>query len=143
MGWLEFEGATKKNKPELSVGSLVYCKVNEFNKYLAVELTCKSRSVKKDWNSGEALYGELKNGYEINVPIFFSHFLLNNEILFNNIKRRITFEVYVGINGVLWIKTKVSENYLILEEFFKQAPFMRLEKAIEVLSQFCSKLKDN
>jgi exosome complex RNA-binding protein Rrp4 len=53
---LGFEGASKRNKPELKVGDVVYCKVTLAHKHLDTELTCISSSgVKKGWSSGEAV----------------------------------------------------------------------------------------
>lgn len=53
---LGFEGASKRNKPELRVGDIVYCKVSLAHRHLDTELTCISSSgVKKGWSSGEAV----------------------------------------------------------------------------------------
>jgi len=53
---LGFEGATKRNKPELKVGDLIYCRVSLAHKDLDTELTCISNSTsKKDWSSGETV----------------------------------------------------------------------------------------
>ncbi len=37
---LAFDGATKRNKPNLSVGALVYCRVAVANKDMDSELSC-------------------------------------------------------------------------------------------------------
>lgn len=88
MGLLDFEGASKKNKPNIDIGSYVYCRVLESNKYLRYlyykyiilrilkhinlfiffiklrpKLTCINPNSKKEWTSGEAFFGELKDGY--------------------------------------------------------------------------------
>lgn len=82
---LAFEGATKRNKPNLHVclethrlcqtslflscvlfcqlGSIVYCRVVMANKDMEPELSCVSPVYKKDWTTGQALLGELKGGY--------------------------------------------------------------------------------
>jgi exosome complex component RRP40 len=53
---LSFEGASKRNKPELKVGDVVYCRVSMAHKDIDTELSCTSTSgVKKDWSSGEAV----------------------------------------------------------------------------------------
>ena len=62
---LAFDGASKRNKPDLAVGALVYARVESTDKDLEAELTCKApegSANKKDWVSGEAEYGELKGG---------------------------------------------------------------------------------
>lgn len=50
-----FEGATKRNKPNLKVGTLLYAQVISANRHLEVELTCVDQTTGK--SNG---YGELK-----------------------------------------------------------------------------------
>jgi exosome complex RNA-binding protein Rrp4 len=53
---LAFEGATKRNKPELKIGDTIYCRVGLAHKDLETELTCVSASgSKKGWSTGEAV----------------------------------------------------------------------------------------
>ncbi|RYY77674.1 MAG: hypothetical protein EOO69_13675 [Moraxellaceae bacterium] len=53
---LAFEGATKRNRPELKKGDVVYARVQTAGKDIDTELTCISSSgVKKDWSSGETV----------------------------------------------------------------------------------------
>lgn len=60
LGALEFDGATKKNKPNIAQGSLVYCRVTEYSKYLGAKLSCfnKGFNLKND-------LGEIKGGMKI------------------------------------------------------------------------------
>ena len=46
---IAFEGATKRNRPNIPVGALVYCRVAIANKFMETELTCISVHFKKDW----------------------------------------------------------------------------------------------
>lgn len=59
-----FEGATKRNRPNLSVGDLVFARVVMANKDMKAELSCISLQFKKDWMTGEALFGPLQDGYD-------------------------------------------------------------------------------
>jgi exosome complex component RRP40 len=43
----DFEGATKKNRPNLTVGTLIYGKIFEVSKYLRCKLSCISSKNKK------------------------------------------------------------------------------------------------
>lgn len=55
---LAFEGATKRNKPNLAVGSLVYCRVSLANPDMEPELECVNpRTGRADG------FGELVGGY--------------------------------------------------------------------------------
>jgi exosome complex component RRP40 len=56
LGRLSFDGATKRNKPELKKGDYIYARVLQANKDVDTELTCTAASgVKKDWSSGESV----------------------------------------------------------------------------------------
>ena len=53
---LSFDGATKRNKPELKPGDIVYCRILVSQKDMDTEVTCTSASsLKKDWSSGETV----------------------------------------------------------------------------------------
>ena len=60
---LSFEGATKKNRPNFQVGSLVYARVILANKDMESELSCMSAR-----NKAEG-YGELIGGYMFKCSI--------------------------------------------------------------------------
>jgi exosome complex RNA-binding protein Rrp4 len=56
MSRLAFDGATKRNKPELNRGDVVYSRVTLANADCDTELTCMALSgPKKDWSTGEAV----------------------------------------------------------------------------------------
>ena len=60
---LAFDGASKKNKPDLQVGTAVYARVASAARAMEPELSCQVLSgPKKDWVTGESLFGELKGG---------------------------------------------------------------------------------
>lgn len=48
-----FEGATKRNKPNLKVGTLLYAQVMSANRHLEVELTCVDSATGKSNGFGE------------------------------------------------------------------------------------------
>jgi exosome complex component RRP40 len=138
---LAFEGATKKSKPNLNSGDLVFCRVAQVPSHLNIKVTCTSQTNKKEWSSGEALFGELKGGVEVVVPQFFSRFLAKNEIFFDQIRKRIGFEIVVGVNGVIWVKTKSLKNMLIIQDFLKAAPYLSMNRALELLSERASQFE--
>jgi exosome complex component RRP40 len=51
-----FEGATKRNKPELKRGDILYARVIKANKDCDIELSCISTTgSKKEWSTGETV----------------------------------------------------------------------------------------
>ena len=61
------------------VGSLVYARVIELSGYLRGRLSCVNPKSKKEWTTGESLFGELVGGVCINVPISFTELLLSKQ----------------------------------------------------------------
>ena len=63
LGNVEFEGATKHNRPDLKTGTLIFCRVLDIESdKTRPKLTCISPLHKKNWSSGEAFFKELKVG---------------------------------------------------------------------------------
>lgn len=80
---LGFEGATKRNKPELRKGSVIYGKLTSVDyKNSEMEMTCKvvgSVGMQKDWSTGESvssIYYEFMY-FRIVHCFFFVNVLLN------------------------------------------------------------------
>lgn len=96
---VEFNGATKRNKPNLKVGDVIYTKVSSVTKYMAPVLTCKSKSCKKDWTTGESTYGEFKAGLDINVHPSVCNMLRFNRQIFDQLKKFISYEISIGLNN--------------------------------------------
>jgi len=46
---MDFEGATKKNKPNLQVGQYIFSRITETNHYLKGKLSCINPNSKKEW----------------------------------------------------------------------------------------------
>ncbi|PVF97682.1 hypothetical protein CPB86DRAFT_785639 [Serendipita vermifera] len=98
---LAFESATKRNRPNLKVGSLVYARVSLANKDLEPELECFDAQTRK-----AAGFGELKGGMVVKCSLGMarrlfdpSHFLL--PLLGSKFALE---EVALGLNGRLWFK---------------------------------------
>ena len=65
---IDFEGATRKLKPTVNVGDLIYARIKQpVNKFYKPVLTCIHPTCKKGWNSGEAYFGPLKGGFLIDA----------------------------------------------------------------------------
>jgi exosome complex component RRP40 len=76
---LAFDGATKRNKPSLAVGALVFARVAVADRDMEPELTCavstagpSSQFAKKDWVTGQGVYGELKGGTVVQVSMVYA-----------------------------------------------------------------------
>lgn len=116
LGRLSFEGATKRNKPELHKGDVVYARVILAHKDMDYELSCISASgSKKEWSSGETMYGALAEGILIRVNLSTARALLLPDcVVLNALGRFFAFEVAVGINGAVWIKSGDAATCIII-----------------------------
>ena len=52
LGALEFDGVTKRNKPNLKIGAIVFCRVVEYSKYTGGKLSCINKGYSKNNEMG-------------------------------------------------------------------------------------------
>lgn len=115
---LQFEGATKRNRPQFSAGTLVYARVVSGSQVTDPILSCQLGSkdqgiARKDWMTEEAAYGELKGGTLQKIPLGLARELLSPQSVVLEELSKLPFEVAIGVNGYLWIHA-ARTNYTIL-----------------------------
>jgi exosome complex component RRP40 len=122
---MSFEGATKKTRPQLTTGQLVYARVVSANKYMDAELECVSASTGK---SDEL--GPLVGGVVVDVSLGFARRLLmapappagqagkglkglergtskNGIVVLDELgSAGLAFETAVGRNGKVWVNSE-------------------------------------
>jgi exosome complex component RRP40 len=106
---LSFEGATKKNRPQLVQGSLVYARVSLANKHMDPELECMSSSTGKS----DGL-GPLTGGMLFSVSLGMARRLMMPKpteqgrlvVLDEFGDADVAFEIAVGRNGKVWVNSK-------------------------------------
>jgi len=103
---LAFEGASKRNRPNIQVGGLVYCRVVISNKDMETELSCTSPHFKKDWVTGESLFGELKGGFAFKSSLRLARSLLDEDcFVLKCLAKHVPFELAIGANGYIWLNS--------------------------------------
>ena len=103
---IDFEGATRKTRPNLNVGDVVFALVEKENKYSNVTLTCKSSTNKKGWMTGESKFGELKEGKVFELGRYLCLKFLDDKDLRERLKECVkNLRIKIGVNGRIWIKT--------------------------------------
>jgi len=103
---LAFEGATKRNKPALKVGSLVYARVSLAHKDMDPELECFDAQTHKSEG-----FGELKGGFVFQCSLQMSRLLLDpKHFLLPLLGSRFPLEAAVGMNGKVWVSTKETKH---------------------------------
>ena len=103
---LAFDGATRRNKPSLAIGALVFARIVACSKHMEPELSCTAPAgtPKKDWMTGAAVFGELAAGRLAHVPLGLARRLLDPSCaLLATLGRALSFQAAVGLNGLVWI----------------------------------------
>ena len=119
LGQLAFEGASRKTRPQLKSGDLVYARVCKASKYEDTEIEC--------FNSGTGKaegMGPLKGGMLFNTsPGFARRLMMGTDkegrskggvVVLEEAGEKVKFEVAVGRNGRVWVDSgSVRETLLV------------------------------
>jgi len=134
LSYLAFEHATKKNKPNVNTGDIVYSKLLVASRDMEAELVCVDSYGKK------AGLGVLTDGgFMFTVPLHTVRKLLNPECaLLTSLGKSIQFEIAVGMNGRVWIRAKTVKETICLANAIDCAEYMS-NPEIEAM---CGKLVD-
>eukprot|EP00056_Hartaetosiga_gracilis_P012328 m.196268 g.196268 ORF g.196268 m.196268 type:complete len:316 (+) comp13674_c3_seq1:272-1219(+) len=106
---LSFENATKRNRPRLKMGDVVYAKISLLHKFMDPEITCVHASGK-----GNGM-GPLEGGYLFDCPLGLCRSLLSKSCtVLQALGERIPFEITVGRNGRVWVKTDNPQHTIVV-----------------------------
>lgn len=132
LSMLAFEGATKKQKPDVQVGDVIYAKLLNAHKEMEPELVCVDQYFK-----AKRLGILPDDGFLFNVNLNFAYSLLNveNPIL-RTLGKRMPYEIAIGVNGKIWVKCKESKQVFSIIRTLEAAKHC-LDKDI---SQICNQI---
>jgi exosome complex component RRP40 len=122
---LQYEGATKRNKPLLQPGHLIYARIQSCDDPLLDPiLSCINGPLdmgipRKDWMTLEGVYGELRGeGTLCRISTHLARNLLdpNNVVLTELAQyKNLAFELAIGVNGYVWIHSAVPEYTVLIQ----------------------------
>lgn len=119
---LAFEGVSKKTRPQLARGALVYARVAPVNRFLETELTCVDPASGKS----EGL-GELKSGMLFDVSLGFARRLLLSKqrekggiSALEDLAEKVAFEIAVGRNGKVWVDSASVKDTLLVGKILQE-----------------------
>ncbi|KAJ7025339.1 exosome complex exonuclease RRP40 [Mycena alexandri] len=99
---LAFQGATKRNKPNLKIGSLVYARVSLARKDMEPELECFDAQTRKSEG-----FGEVKGGFMVRCSLAMCRQLLDSKhFLLPMLGARFPLQTAIGVNGRVWVSAK-------------------------------------
>jgi exosome complex component RRP40 len=128
---LAFDGASKRNRPNLGVGSLVFGRVSQVHRDMEPELSCMATGSgpRKDWMTGESMYGELKGGFVFRCSLALAEELMDPEsTVLLALAASIPFEIAVGANGFVWVNAADSSDIILITTAIKHSENTPVEK---------------
>ena len=131
---LSFEGATKRNRPMLAVGSLIYCRVISTHGSMDPEVSCMvggdgasdGGARRRDWMTDEGTYGEINGGTATRISLGLARELLKptNVVLDALGRADLAFEVCIGTNGLVWVHSERQEYTVLISTAIKNSEVM-------------------
>ncbi|PVU88584.1 hypothetical protein BB559_005512 [Furculomyces boomerangus] len=133
---LAFENATKRNKPNLNPGTLVYGRVCLANKFLEPEIECYNSNTNKADG-----YGELADGFLIKTSLKHCRRLLKqNPAILTSLGEHLSFEIAIGLNGFVWIKSQTHDRTILIANAIKNSEFLSDADCKLMVTQLISSL---
>lgn len=145
LGGLEFDGATKRNKPNLQVGATVFCRISEYSKFMGARLSClnkgynTSKNVSKSEDSKGGEMGELKGGLMVYASPH-RHPQIQKEVM-ERVGKCAKFEAAFGRNGRIWINAGSSHNVNVIANMVGVIESRGLSEGIPIVESMMSLIK--
>lgn len=135
LSYLAFEGATKRNRPILNVGDLVYAKLLVANKDCEPELVCIDHYGKA---SGLGILPS--SGFVFSCSIYLVRNLLSADSdLLKLLGRSIQYEIAIGMNGRIWLQAKTAQETIALTNAICVSELMNKDEVLTL----CMNVIDN
>lgn len=140
---LAFNGATKRNRPLLEVGALIFARVEAASPDLDTELSCTDPSTRKSWNTGEVMFGELKGrGLPFEVPLAAADRLLQPRcFILSRLGKNFKFELCIGQNGRIWLRAMSARDTVMLMTAIRHSFGMSDVHVEAMVSKMCQDLQ--
>ncbi|XP_068151862.1 exosome complex component RRP40 [Drosophila tropicalis] len=109
ISYLAFEAATKKNRPDLNPGDLIYARVLNASADIEPELVCVNSNGKR------GKLGVLSDGFFFKCSLNLGRVLLRENCpALTALTRQLPYEIAVGVNGRIWLKARSMRETMAL-----------------------------
>lgn len=137
LSYLAFEGATKKNRPDIKIGDVVFARLLEASRDMEPELVCVDSFGKR---------GKLgllqEDGFIFTCSLNLIRKILNPKcILLKLLGSEIPYDVAVGMNGKIWLKTKSTKEAIGIGNAILAAEHLTNEAIISMCDDVINNLK--
>ncbi|XP_010566235.1 PREDICTED: exosome complex component RRP40 [Haliaeetus leucocephalus] len=131
LSYLAFEGATKRNRPNVQVGDLIYGQFLVANKDMEPEMVCIDSSGR---SSGMGIIGQ--DGFLFKVSLGLIRKLLAPKCeIIQELSQLYPFELVLGMNGRIWVKAKTVQQTLIIVNILEACEYMTAEQRKQALAK--------
>ncbi|ODQ67460.1 hypothetical protein NADFUDRAFT_49890 [Nadsonia fulvescens var. elongata DSM 6958] len=123
LGEFAFPNASKKNRPNLPNGALVYARVSAAERNIESEIECIDPTTGKDGG-----FGELKGGFVFDISLAYARKLLfKGGIILEFIGECAPFEIAIGVNGKIWIDAPDVRTIIAVKDCIQGSEHMAPE----------------
>ncbi|XP_072452856.1 exosome complex component RRP40 [Notamacropus eugenii] len=131
LSYLAFEGATKRNRPNVQVGDLIYGQFVVANKDMEPEMVCIDSNGRAN---GMGVIGQ--DGLLFKVTLGLIRKLLAPECeIIQEIGKLYPMEIVFGMNGRIWVKARTIQQTLILANVLEACEHMTTEQRKQIFSR--------
>ncbi|XP_034668791.1 exosome complex component RRP40 [Drosophila subobscura] len=107
--YLAFEAATKKNRPDLNPGDIIYARVLNASADIEPELVCVNSNGKR------GKLGLLADGFFFKCTLNLGRLLLRENCpALAALTRELAYEIAIGVNGRIWVKANSLRETMAL-----------------------------
>jgi len=136
---LAFDGATKRNRPRLRMGSVVFAQMALTHKYMEPHMSCCSPPgiCAKDWVTNESIFGELTGGHLFDCsPWFCRHLTRTGTPFVDALGAALPLELAIGTNGRVWVRSSaalasiMARTALLCSQYVSEGDLVGLAEAL-------------
>lgn len=133
---LSFEGATRRNRPQIAVGDLVHARVVLANKDQEPQLSCIDAAGKA------GMFGHLKGGIVMDVSNSLSRQLLAVPMapVLEALGSRVEYEAAVGLNGKVWVSATTCQGTVVLSHAIRESEYKTAAQVAAMVQRHLSLL---
>lgn len=128
--YLAFTNATKKNRPDIKLGNVIAAKVKLATPYMEPEISCVEYA-------NSVILGQLENGFLITVSLNYALRLKkSNSKLLYHLGQFVPYEIVIGANGKIWIKSASVRTTIALGNAILKAEYLKEEDIPNLIKNF-------
>ncbi|KAJ2000245.1 exosome non-catalytic core subunit rrp40 [Coemansia thaxteri] len=132
---LAFEGATKRNKPNLAVGTAVYARVVVANSVMDPEIECFNSHTGKSEG-----YGELAEGFMFKCSLGLARRLIDTKApVLAALGKGLPFEVAVGVNGRVWVNAGTVQSTILVANAIRNSEYLDAKQCRQMVKELLEK----